>query len=331
MTTQTQNTNTGGSTTKYVLIGIGALTGIALAGFFIYRHSQQNDIANNSGEDDLDDALKTSNTSYSVPQQPQASNSSGSSSNSTDSTFPLRQGSRGKLVAELQEALIRAYGKDSLPKYGADGSWGTETTKALADNKQPTTISKADLDKIKSLSAKGGDGILDTSKPPTVTSFVLTAANAGVTSTALYAAIKANSFSTTVPLLLRMKSPADYKLVGDLFKQLPWDGIRRFTLVTAVFTTFTAADQKKKLTDIFKGIGLKQDPKTSNWSNPLGGINANVETIEQTTIWDGSGIELEVPAHTLLGEKLSQEMDIVRFRTADGWDMYVLAEHVAER
>lgn len=332
MATQTENTKPGGSTKKYVLIGIGAVTGIALAGFFIYRHSQQNAITEDSGEDELDNALKTTDNSHSVPQQPQVTNSSGSSSyQTTDSTFPLRAGSRGKLVVELQNALIRAYCKSALPKYGADGSWGKEVTKALIDHQHPTVITEADLTKIKNLPACGGGGILDTTKPPTPVSIVVTAANAGATATALYAAIKANSFSTVVPLLQRMKSPADYKLVGDLFKQIPWDGLRRFTLVTAVFTTFIGADQKKTLTDIFKGIGLKLDPKTGNWSNPLSGINANVETTEATVIWDGNGVELEVPAHTLLGEKLSQEMDIIRFRTADGWDMYVLAEHVAER
>lgn len=49
----------------------------------------------------------------------------------TSSQYPLKLGSRGDLVAALQNALIAAYGKTVLPKYGADGDWGGETDTAV--------------------------------------------------------------------------------------------------------------------------------------------------------------------------------------------------------
>lgn len=49
----------------------------------------------------------------------------------TANGFPLKKGSKGSLVKQLQTALIAAYGTSILPKYGADGDWGTETDTAM--------------------------------------------------------------------------------------------------------------------------------------------------------------------------------------------------------
>jgi len=56
-----------------------------------------------------------------------------------DNIPPLKKGSRGKYVKQLQEALITRY-KVKLPKNGADGVWGTETENALISLKMPTVI-----------------------------------------------------------------------------------------------------------------------------------------------------------------------------------------------
>jgi hypothetical protein len=45
--------------------------------------------------------------------------------------FPLTSGSNNAMVKQLQNALIAAYGSSILPKYGADGDWGSETTTAV--------------------------------------------------------------------------------------------------------------------------------------------------------------------------------------------------------
>jgi hypothetical protein len=44
--------------------------------------------------------------------------------------FPLKKGSKGELVTRLQTALLKIDSK-SLPKYGADGDYGTETENAV--------------------------------------------------------------------------------------------------------------------------------------------------------------------------------------------------------
>lgn len=51
--------------------------------------------------------------------------------NTPESGFPLKKGSSGPLVGELQQILISKYGKSILPKYGADEKFGNETEAAL--------------------------------------------------------------------------------------------------------------------------------------------------------------------------------------------------------
>jgi hypothetical protein len=63
------------------------------------------------------------------------------------SQFPIQAGSKGDMVKQLQNALIAAYGSEALPKYGADGDFGSETTAALKKYGIPTRFnSQVDYD-----------------------------------------------------------------------------------------------------------------------------------------------------------------------------------------
>lgn len=61
------------------------------------------------------------------PQTPGNSNSN----NPASCTFPLKKGSVNNCVRQLQLALMAKYGISILPKYGADGNWGSETQTAV--------------------------------------------------------------------------------------------------------------------------------------------------------------------------------------------------------
>ena len=70
---------------------------------------------------------------------------SGGGTSVPDSTFPLKKGSKGALVKNLQLAL----GVDKLPKFGADGDFGTETLNALKAATGKTQVdSQAEIDAI---------------------------------------------------------------------------------------------------------------------------------------------------------------------------------------
>lgn len=59
--------------------------------------------------------------------------------------FPLKKGSKGALVKQLQLAL----GVDKLPRFGADGDFGTETLNALKAATGKTQVdSQAEIDAI---------------------------------------------------------------------------------------------------------------------------------------------------------------------------------------
>lgn len=51
-------------------------------------------------------------------------------STSVPTGFPLKKGSKGAMVVKLQKAML-AIDPKILPKYGADGDFGTETETAL--------------------------------------------------------------------------------------------------------------------------------------------------------------------------------------------------------
>lgn len=68
---------------------------------------------------------------------------------SPTSVFPLKRGSKGTKVKELQN-LILQFDKKALPKFGADGDFGSETEAALVKLTGKKTInSQSELDSLR--------------------------------------------------------------------------------------------------------------------------------------------------------------------------------------
>jgi hypothetical protein len=67
----------------------------------------------------------------------------------TASTFPLKKGSKGPKVVELQSVMLRVDG-NILPRYGADGDFGSETEAAVLKLLGKKTVdSQADIEVLK--------------------------------------------------------------------------------------------------------------------------------------------------------------------------------------
>ena len=67
------------------------------------------------------------------------------------SVFPLKKGSKGSAVTSLQNLILK-YDNTLLPKYGADGDFGSETEAAVQKLFNKKTIdSQADLDRLTKL------------------------------------------------------------------------------------------------------------------------------------------------------------------------------------
>lgn len=83
--------------------------------------------------------------------EPQPSEKSVSTPAIKNSVFPLQKGNKGSKVKELQLALLK-YDKNILPKYGADGDFGSETEAAvLKALKKKRIDSQNDIETIKYL------------------------------------------------------------------------------------------------------------------------------------------------------------------------------------
>jgi hypothetical protein len=100
---------------KMILIGLSVL-GTGVAGFLGWNYWKKKN--NNQEEEQINTA------------------------DSANDSFPLRFGSKGKRVTQLQNALVKKFGKSILPKYGVDGMFGKEVESALVRAKLPTTINE---------------------------------------------------------------------------------------------------------------------------------------------------------------------------------------------
>ncbi len=64
----------------------------------------------------------------------------------TPATFPLKKGSRGKEVEQLQSYLLKTYGAQ-FPISGIDGIWGDETEANVQKWLKKDNVSKESYDK----------------------------------------------------------------------------------------------------------------------------------------------------------------------------------------
>ncbi|HYD22683.1 MAG TPA: hypothetical protein VEB40_14475 [Flavipsychrobacter sp.] len=212
--------------------------------------------------------------------------------------FPLKKGSKGELVRKMQEALIGKYGKSILPKYGADGDFGTETATGLAKAGFPATVNES----IYNVIIQGGG---NSSGSGTTNS----QANLKSLGQKLYSAAAAKSFNSAISLLKQLKNQDDYSQASEAFKQYRLRMVRQ-TLVNGMLSTFTTADQKQKIRLEFLRMGLKYDG--SKWS--LSGFDGRpIVTKEATTVWVNPTQSLQVPSMMVLGVEVAQRLDYTMF------------------
>jgi len=202
--------------------------------------------------------------------------------------FPLKRGSKGEKVRNLQEALIAKHGKQILPHYGADGDFGSEMAVALKKLKIPASIDESTYN------------VLVQGRKETKVS----------AAKEVYSAASKNDFSKTIQLLKRLKTKDDYKEVSDEFKNYRLNGGVRQTLVNGLLNTFTKDEQKQAIRFEFLRIGLQFDG--NKWS--LGGFDGvSIVTTEPTTIWVNSSEAIKVPARMVLGNEVTKRLDYTLF------------------
>lgn len=238
------------------------------------------------------------NTGSSVPSGikfPSGVTSSGTNNATVKSAdnFPLRKGSKGESVRRMQLSIIKKYGTAMLPKYGADGDFGTETVNALKKLKMPITISETYFNVL----TQG----IDSSENNAVSLSGL--------ATKIYNATVKKDFNAVIVLLKSIKSSTDYNTVSEAFKQHRLAGVRK-TLVTGLLDTFQTAAQKDQLRLAFATMGLTYDGE--KWS--LSGIDGiPILTTVPARIWVNASTAVNVPAHMILGNEVARRLQYVLF------------------
>lgn len=231
-------------------------------------------------------------TTYTPPVDTTGTKSSKTKSTSSGSGdgFPLKKGSKGDNVRQLQQALISKYGSSILPKYGADGDFGSETQNALKKKGLPTIVSESIFNVI----TQGGG-----------------ADKSSLSSLAqkLYKAATAKNLNSVISLLKNIDNKDDYQQVSNAFMQQRLHGVRQ-TLVNGLLNSFSSEDQKQKIRMEFIRMGLQYDG--SKWS--LSGFDGKpIVTKEPATVWVTATESVQVPAMMVLGNEVTQRLDFTLF------------------
>ncbi len=218
---------------------------------------------------------------------PRVKSQRNNSSSNLSADFPLKRGSKGEKVKALQESMIAKYGNAIMPRYGADGQFGSEMAAALKKLKMPSTIDQTTYNVL-------------------VQGHV---ADKSMTAQKLYQAASAADYRTAIALLKTLKSKEDYQTVGAKFKDYRINGVRQ-TLVNAMLSVFTSDEQKQAIRFEFIRMGLQYDG--NKWSlSGLGGLP--VMTNEETTVWLNAKNGIKVAYKTVLGNEVSKRLDYTLF------------------
>ncbi len=221
------------------------------------------------------------------------------SNNTPKDTFPLKRGSRGENVRAFQQALLDAYGKKALPRYGADGQFGNEMAAALITLKLSPTIDETTFNILVKQKAggnsSGGSG-------STIAQQLITAA-------------AKKDFAAAIKSLKLIADTDQYTTVGNEFKTLRIGGGVRQTLVNGMLNSFADETQKRAIRLEFQRMGLQYDG--SKWTlSGMDGLNGlAIVTIAATTVWLNASQSVQVPARTVLGNEISRRLDYTLFES----------------
>lgn len=209
-------------------------------------------------------------------------------------SFPLKKGSKGEQVRLFQQGLIAKYGASILPRYGADGDFGSEVAAALKKLKLPTTVSESLYNVLTQESASAAPGGLDV---------------AGLAKN-IFTATQKKDISGVLSSLKKINSVSEYQQVNTSFQLYRLNGGVRKTLVNGILTNFTDENQKAQIRYEFVRMGLRYDG--SKWS--LSGVDGKtISTKEPATIWINATKSITVPAKMVLGVEVSRRLDYTLF------------------
>lgn len=309
---------------KYIVYGLGA--GAVLGGgYLLYNYLQDRQVMQRG------QGLTVNNIIPTLPASvPRITNSS---------SFPLRSGSKGELVKQLQQGLLNLGGQAASyirstsirPDGTPDGVYGGGTEKALRAAGYNTSVSESNFNKI-----VGSKTVAQTSSTSskTIADELIIAAN----SKNLFAALNA---------LKQMQNTSDYLAVKSHFTTARVGGVRVTSPVNALLSVAFKSNEpaKVKIRAEFTRMGLKQS-STGIWTlSGLGSLDTMQElqrylqdsqaldivmTRKPTLLRSSQGSFLipELASNTIIGYLTNETQGVAQIITENGQTVYAPSKNL---
>lgn len=232
---------------------------------------------------------------------------------SASESFPLKIGSKGSRVTQLQQALQNILGVKAMEQYTRiDGIFGSGTQKALRAAGLPSTVNE---DTFNSIVGKDRFIPLPVQTPQSLGS-------------KLYIYATGKNFDGVMTVLRQLNTTADYFAANSSFVGSQLFSVSK-SIVTYLLDVAFPNNQlaKDQIKAEFIRMGLKQDD-AGKWSlSGFSGYN-DLVTIIDTYVLASNGKRIAVNRNTILGEQTTIKNGMTGFRSIDGGSFSVPTSHV---
>ncbi len=291
----TPQKKTGTSARKIFIysLAIGVAGGAAYLAHGFLKRKKENQLL--PGSTDRDTIVINNNLPASfVSSGSVAQRSSGSSDG-----FPLKRGSSGQRVAQLQQALANIIGKDAMNANGGiDGKFGSGTANALRMAGYGEVADATLFNKIVGSNTN-----------------VQIVFNPSELASTLYKYAQSKNLSGVLTTLNQLKSIADYSAVNTYYKKI---GFVSKTIVTDLLDyAFKGSESsKQQIRNEFLRMGLKMSD-SGTWSLQGLTLYKDIITLRETIVVDPWNNRIPVRRNTILGDEVRVGNGMTWFRSID--------------
>ncbi len=217
--------------------------------------------------------------------------------NNSNDNFPLKSGSKGAKVIQLQQALERILGKVAMAKITKiDGNFKKGTETALSMAKLPALIDELTFNRLTNPKMLGAGF-----NPKAMGDKLFTAANR-------------KDFNTSINLLKQISSSSEYASVNAYFIAQQFFSVSK-SIVTFLLDSFSSNSfYKEQIKTEFLRMGLKLDTDSGKWSLAGISIKEDIITLRDTYVLDKFNNKIKVGPDTILGARISISNGMAYFK-----------------
>jgi hypothetical protein len=238
---------------------------------------------------------------------------------SGNDNFPLRYGSIGNRVKQLQEAIKKIIGDTAMSQYTrVDGDFRTGTENALKAAKLPTVIDEVTFNKLVGNSSSG----------------VMTLTSPAMIGIRLYSYATAKNFDGVISMLKQLNTVSDYSAASKAFISQQMFSVAQSIVTYLLDTAFKYnIGAKTAIRSEFLRMGLKStanDPVNEDGKWSLAGFTRyrDIITLTDTYVTGTNKKRIAVKRKTILGEETAIRNGMTFFKALDGKHYAVPTAHV---